>query len=135
MLRQPATEVTQLPTAVSQLLNEDIRLPQSDEVSKIVHKSKIFETIPGKSHPDRWPEGLDLLIERLQKIEFLGLFHEDFRLYRDTMDQLKSFIKSNIEAIKLKPEEQAVKSIEQGLSAMFLFALAFGDFTYWVLSF
>lgn len=104
----------------------------TDEQKKFLEKNWIFETIPGKAHPDRWPEGLDEMIERLSQLEFLSLFHEDHLLYEDILSKLYEFTKNMIPLLKSNSSEKAVESIKKGMTAQLLFAFAFGNFVYWV---
>jgi hypothetical protein len=107
----------------------------SEELTKILNKQWIFETIPGKNYPDRWPEGLNELIDRLSKIGFLGLFHEDHRLYDDILSKLVSFVNTNAQSLaKGSSSSIHVESVQKGMTALILFALNFGDFSFWLKS-
>lgn len=103
-------------------------------MSNFLQKPCEIEGLPGKDHPDRWPEGLDKMIERLSKFEFLGLYHEEYRLYKELLSKLSTFVEKNISKLaEGKPEPKAaVESIKKGTTALLLFGLAFGDFSFWV---
>lgn len=112
----------------------DCPLQMTEEMSKLLSKNSEIDGLPGKDHPDRWPEGLDKMIERLSKLDFLGLFHEEHRLYSDLLSKIMAFIKKNIDKLASATKESAtcVESIKKGMTAVLLFALAFGDFSFWV---
>lgn len=106
----------------------------TEDMTKLLYKNSEIDGLPGKEHPDRWPEGLDKMIERLSKLDFLGLFHEDPRLYEDLLNKLVAFVKKNVEqlAIATKDSTDLVDGIKKGMTVLLLFALAFGDFSFWV---
>lgn len=118
----------------SRLVSSDCTLQMTDEMNKLFYKNSEIDGLPGKEHPDRWPEGLDKMIERLSKLDFLGLFHEDPRLYEELLSKLVIFVKKNVDQLASASHEAAdlVDSIKKGTTALLLFALAFGDFTFWV---
>lgn len=105
-------------------------------MAKLLQRPSDIDGMPGKDHPDRWPEGLDKLIERLSKLEFLGLYHEDSKLYEDLLNKLTKFVANSLEQLVSGTKDRAgcVESISKGTTALFLFGLAFGDFSFWVLS-
>lgn len=111
-------------------------LQLSDEMTKLLQKPSDIEGLPGKDHPERWPEGLDKMIERLSKLEFLGLYHEDSKLYDDLLTRLFKFVANSLDQLVTgkKDKSVCVDSIKQGTTALLLFGLAFGDFSFWVVS-
>lgn len=103
-------------------------------MSKLLQKPSEIDGLPGKDHPDRWPEGLDKMIERLSKLEFLGFYHEEYRLYKDLLNKLSTFVEKNISKLAQGESESStvIDSIKKGTTVMLLFGLAFGDFSFWV---
>ena len=73
------------------------------------------------------------MIDRLAKLDFLGLFHEDHRLYDEVLGQLISFVKNSLYSlVKNNASEVSLESVQKGLTALLLFSLAFGDFSFWL---
>lgn len=113
----------------------DTTMQMTEEMNKLLSKNSELDGLPGKDHPDRWPEGLDKMIERLSKLDFLGLFHEDHRHYEELLSKMVAFVKINVEKLAKgeKDIELYVESIKKGTTVLLLFALAFGDFAFWVI--
>lgn len=99
----------------------------------------VFETVPGREHPERWPEGLDKMAESLLKMNRLELFTEEPSIHEETLQNLEKFIQkeiahlnnldSTLDAQTLEQKtEQLCKGISRALTCLMLLAFHFADF-------
>jgi hypothetical protein len=65
---------------------------ESKDAIPALEQKWVFETIPGREHPERWPEGLDKMVDCLLNMRRLELFTEEPSLHEETIHNLEKFI-------------------------------------------